>query len=152
MAEALLEVLELGERATNEVMRPTAGALQVLGELGERPVLMEMQAACLALVLGEQRAVDVKQPLLRDARGECLGGDSFCQGQDLDILPKKTRRPGPPRRGPRSPAPSIAADYATATADSSRAAPSRTTSGSAICTRRRAGMRAATTAPTSTTA
>jgi hypothetical protein len=46
-------------------------------------------------VLGEQRAIDVQQALLRDTRGECWGDGAFCQGQDLDILQQQSRRPGP---------------------------------------------------------
>jgi hypothetical protein len=36
----------------------------MLGKLGERPVLVEVEAACLALVVREHGAVDVKKPLL----------------------------------------------------------------------------------------
>ena len=64
VAEAVLEVRELGQRAADEVMGAAARACEVLGELGEGPVLVEMQPAGLTLVLGEQGAVDVKEALL----------------------------------------------------------------------------------------
>jgi hypothetical protein len=88
MAESCLEVLELRQRAAHQIVGAAAGALEVLGKLGERPVLVEVQAARVALVLGEQGAVDVEKPLLPDTRGERLRvGCSNCQGQDLDMLP-----------------------------------------------------------------
>ncbi len=64
MSEAVLEMLELCQRAPDEIVGPAACAREVLGKLGERPVLMEVESAGLALVLGEHRAVDIKEPLL----------------------------------------------------------------------------------------
>ena len=90
MPEAILEVIKLRERATDEVVGATASAREVFGELGERPVLVKVQAAGLALMVGEQGAVDVEQPLLHRAGGQRLGDGSFCQGQDLDMLQDPT--------------------------------------------------------------
>jgi hypothetical protein len=64
MPEALLEMLELCERSPDEIVGAAARAREMLGKLGERPVLVEVEAACLALVLGEHGAVDIKEPLL----------------------------------------------------------------------------------------
>ena len=86
MAEALLEVLELGERAAHEVVGSAPRALKMLGELGERPVLVQVQAAGRVLMLGEQCAVDVEEALLRRSRGQDSGGGALCQGQVLDML------------------------------------------------------------------
>jgi len=85
--EAILEVLELCQRPANEVVGAAPGACEMLGKLGERPVLVEMEPAGLALVTGEHGAVHVEEPLLQNAGGQCLGGGSICQGQDLDMLP-----------------------------------------------------------------
>jgi hypothetical protein len=67
-------------------MRTTASALEVLGELGDRPILVEVEAAGLALVIGEQGAEHVEEALMaavvvRSGRG--------CQGQSLDIVPEQ---------------------------------------------------------------
>lgn len=64
MPEAVLEMLELRKRAPDEIMGAAACAREMLGKLGERPVLVEVEAACLALVVREHGAVDVKKPLL----------------------------------------------------------------------------------------
>jgi hypothetical protein len=84
--KTILEVIKLRQRPTDEIVGATASAREVFGELGERPVLVKVQAAGLALMVGEQGAVDVEQPLLHRAGGQRLGDGSFCQGQDLDIL------------------------------------------------------------------
>ena len=63
MTEAILEVLQLGEATTDEIVSGAAGAAVRLGEFRVRPVLIEMETARLALPLGEQGAVDVEQPL-----------------------------------------------------------------------------------------
>lgn len=86
MSETVLEVIELSERAADEVMGAAPSAREMLGELRERPVLMEVEPAGLALVVGEQGTVDVEQPLLRRPRRQWLGIGSICQGQDLDML------------------------------------------------------------------
>jgi hypothetical protein len=65
--EALLEMLELGQRAPNEIVGSASRACEVLGKLGERPVLVEVKAACLALMVREHGSVDVKEPLLPGA-------------------------------------------------------------------------------------
>ena len=70
----VLEVLELRQRAAHQVVGAAAGAREVLGELGERPVLVEVQAAGLALVLGEHGAVDVEEPLLPRRARRAVGG------------------------------------------------------------------------------
>ncbi len=67
VTEPILEVLELGEGATDEIVGAAARAAEMLGELGERPILVEVQPAGLALVVGEHGAIDVKQPLLPHA-------------------------------------------------------------------------------------
>jgi len=67
MSEAVLEMLELCQRAPDEIVGSAACAREVLGKLGERPVLVEVESAGLALVLGEYRAVDIKEPLLPGA-------------------------------------------------------------------------------------
>ena len=72
-AEPLLEALQLRERPPHQVVGAAAGAAQVLGELGDRPVLVEVQAAGLALMVGEHGAVDVEQPLARGVVGR--GGE-----------------------------------------------------------------------------
>jgi len=64
VSEPRLEMLELRKRAPDEIVGPTTRAREVLGKLGERPVLVEVEAARLALVLGEHGAVDVKEPLV----------------------------------------------------------------------------------------
>ena len=64
VSEAVLEMLELRQRAPDEIVGAAARAREMLGKLGERPVLMEVQAAGLTLVLGEHGAVDVEEPLL----------------------------------------------------------------------------------------
>jgi hypothetical protein len=64
MSKALLEMLELCQCPPDEIVGTAARAREVLGKLGERPVLVEVETAGLALVLGEHRAVDVKEPLL----------------------------------------------------------------------------------------
>jgi hypothetical protein len=49
---------------------------------------VEVQPARVALMVSEQGAVDVEQPLLPHAGGQRLWvGGSSCQGQDLDMLP-----------------------------------------------------------------
>jgi hypothetical protein len=62
--EPVLAVLELRERAPDEVVRSAARAGEMLSKLGERPVLVEVQAAGFTLVLGQERAIYVEQPLL----------------------------------------------------------------------------------------
>jgi hypothetical protein len=64
MSEALLEMLELCKCAPDEIVGTAACAREVLGKLGERPVLVEVEAARLALVFCEHGAVDIKEPLL----------------------------------------------------------------------------------------
>ena len=72
VAKALLEVLELRQRAAHQVVGAASGAGEVLGELGEGPILMEVQPARVALMFGEQGAVDVEQTLLPHTGGERL--------------------------------------------------------------------------------
>ena len=99
VAEALLEVLELRKRAADQVVRAAARALQVLGELGERPVLVEVQPAGLTLVLGEQRAVDVEQPLLRRrARRAARGVARSVKGKALTCYNRRAGDPILPTR------------------------------------------------------
>jgi hypothetical protein len=64
VAEPVLAVLELRQCAPDEVVRTAPGTCEVFGKLGERPVLMEVQAAGFTLMLGQERAVHVEQPLL----------------------------------------------------------------------------------------
>ena len=64
VSEAVLEMIELSECAADQVMGAAPSTREMLGELRERPVLMEVEPAGLALVLGEHRAVDIKEPLL----------------------------------------------------------------------------------------
>jgi hypothetical protein len=149
MAEALLEVLELGERAAHQVVGSAPRAVKMLSELGERPILVEVQAAGRALVLGEHCAIDVEETLLGRSRGENSGGGALCQGQVLDMVHDCSRiaesaRPLP-ATGWHTTARPPDLDYA-ATGSSATIA---------VCgasERRRAGISAATTAPASTTA
>ena len=154
MPETILEVLELCQRAANEVVGAAPGACEMLGKLGERPVLVEMEPAGLALVIGEHGAVHIEEPLLQDAGGQHLGGGSICQGQDLDMLPdspeltagrdRTVGRAGgasPPSHQPPAPVESL---YAAA------GSPIRVAV-SVDATRLRAGINAAATAPTATT-
>ena len=154
MPEAILEVLELCQCPANEVVGAAPRACEVLGKLGERPVLVEMEPAGFALVVGEHGAVDVEEPLLQNARGQYLGGGSICQGQDLDMLPDPPEltavrdragdRAGgtsPPSHQPPAPEESF---YAAA------GSPIRVAV-SVDATRWRAGINAAATAPTATT-
>ena len=92
---------ELCERAADEVVGAAATHSEGLGELGVRPVLVETQAAGLALVVGENGAVDVEQPLpAHDVDGrvpiEQNAGRAVmrrgCQGQSLHTV----ARPAPP--------------------------------------------------------
>ena len=85
MAETVFEVFELRQRAPHEIVGAAAGAREMLGELGERPVLVEVQPAGFALVVRQHGAIDVEEPLLPGAGAERLYGGSNCQGQDLDI-------------------------------------------------------------------
>src|SRR5258708_14875485 len=71
VAEALLVVGELSQGAAHQVERSAAAHPELLGELGVRPVLVEPEPARLALVLGEQGAIDVEQTLTPND----LGGD-----------------------------------------------------------------------------
>ena len=60
-------MLELGQPPADQVVGTAPAAAQVLGQLGEGPVLVEVEAAGLPLAVGEQPAVDVEEPL--EARG-----------------------------------------------------------------------------------
>jgi hypothetical protein len=62
--EPVLAVLELRQCAPDEVVRTAPGTCEVFGKLGERPVLVEVQAAGFTLMLGQERAIHVEQPLL----------------------------------------------------------------------------------------
>jgi hypothetical protein len=64
VAEPILAVLELRQRSLNEIVRTAPGTSEMFGKLGERPVLVEVQAAGFTLMLGQERAVHVEQPLL----------------------------------------------------------------------------------------
>lgn len=94
-AEPLLQVFQLGERAAHQVVRPAAAAAEVLGQLGERPVLIEVEVAGIALVAGEHGPVDVEKSLQvggaakagRRLRGGFWGRvRGLCQGQSLDSV------------------------------------------------------------------
>jgi hypothetical protein len=86
MSETVLEVLELSERAADEVVGAAPSTREMLRELRERPILVEVEPAGLVLVVGEQGTVDVEEALLRRTRPERFWIGSICQGQDLDML------------------------------------------------------------------
>jgi len=91
--KTLLEVLELGDSSPDQVVGTAARALEVLGELGDRPVLVEMEAAGLALVVGEQATEHVEETLMAPVTGGARGGRaSWCQGQSLDIVTEHCER------------------------------------------------------------
>src|ERR1700730_9325079 len=93
VSQAVFKVLQLGEPAPHQVVGATARAAKLLCELGERPVLVEMQTAGFPLVRGQQRAVHVEKPLVCQPAGEPWCLRSVCQGQDLDILPEHSPSP-----------------------------------------------------------
>ena len=161
MTKTALEMLQLRQRTPDEIVRAAARAREMLGDLGERPVLMEVQAAGLTLVIREHGTVDVEEPLLPCARGERLSGGSICQGQDLDMLHdplrstswmSRSRRPGiavMDRCGgaaPRTPSHRLPGQLAYAATELSTSV-----AASVAATRLRAGIDAAAAAPMTTT-
>jgi hypothetical protein len=83
-------------------MGAAPAAAQALGQLGEGPILVQVQPAGLALVIGEQRAVDIEEALEVGGAGEGVGRGrrvKDCQGQSLDSV---ADRPAPDCRATRS--------------------------------------------------
>src|SRR5205807_6319562 len=100
VAETLLKSSELRRGPAHQVVGGAPRAPEALGDLAVRPVLVQVQPAGLALMRGEQRAVDVEQALVSRAATWRESPGRSCQGQDLDILPFTRRSP---RRRPPTP-------------------------------------------------
>src|SRR5207302_6691989 len=87
VAETLLESCELRRGPAHQVVRGAPRAPEALGDLAVRPVLVQVQPASLALMLGETRAVDVEQALGSWAATWRVSPERTCHGQGVDTLP-----------------------------------------------------------------
>ena len=99
MTQPRLAVLELGQAPAHQVVGAAAAAAQVLGQLGEGPVLVQVEAAGLALAVGEQAAVDVEQTLEVGGPGEGgeAGGEAGGGAAATVKVKAWTVYPSPPR-------------------------------------------------------
>ena len=87
VAETLLKSCELRRGPAHQVVRGAPRAPEALGDLAVRPVLVEMEPAGLALMLGQECAIDIEQALVMDSLALRTDVRS-CQGQGLDMLPR----------------------------------------------------------------